>query len=185
MIFWHAALVRWIVFWKQGVEKTTEFAFAYETNVANLHRFIRVPWTWLPQRMSVQGIFDGKLFAENIAVGHWGSQESRRTTQRPEVRVRGPVCGEAVLPRISHMTRTMLKRVPSQPSLSPPCSSLSLPLSSRQCHCYHPRTIIPLVLVLSIITCSSPLLSPWSPPFSSCRIALIVSTTPQHGKSTQ
>jgi len=48
MIFWHAALVGWIVFWKQGVEKAIEFAFVYETNVANLNRFIRVPWTWLP-----------------------------------------------------------------------------------------------------------------------------------------
>jgi len=70
MIFWHAAFVGWIVFWKQGVEKSMEFASAYETNVANLHRLIRVPWTWLPQGMSVQRIFDGKLFAENIAVGH-------------------------------------------------------------------------------------------------------------------
>jgi hypothetical protein len=83
MIFWHAALVGWVVFWKQGVEKTAEFAFAYETNVANLHRLIRVPWTWLPQSMSVQRIFDGKLFPENIAIGHRGAQESRRATQCP------------------------------------------------------------------------------------------------------
>jgi hypothetical protein len=80
MIVWHAALVGWIVFWKQDIEKTMEFAFAYESNVANLHRLIRVPWTWLPQSMSVQGIFDGKLFAKYIAIGHRGSQESRRTT---------------------------------------------------------------------------------------------------------
>jgi hypothetical protein len=83
MVFWHATLVGWIVCWKQGVEKTMEFAPAYETNVANLHRHTRVPWTWLPQSMSVQRVFDGKLFAENIAVGHRGSQESTRTTQRP------------------------------------------------------------------------------------------------------
>ena len=76
MIFWHATLMGWIVCWKQGVEKTMEFAIANETNVANLHRLIRVPWTWLPQSMSVQRIFDGKLFAKNIAVGHWGSEES-------------------------------------------------------------------------------------------------------------
>ena len=64
MIFWHAVLVGWIVFWKQGVEKTIESAFAYETNVANLHRLIWVTWTWLPQSMSVLWIFDGQLFAE-------------------------------------------------------------------------------------------------------------------------
>jgi hypothetical protein len=70
MIVWHATLMGWIVFWKQDVEKTMEFAFAYETNVANLHRLIRVPWTWLPQSMSVLGISDGKLFAKYIAFGH-------------------------------------------------------------------------------------------------------------------
>jgi hypothetical protein len=79
MIFRHAVLVGWIVFRKQGVEKTVESASAYETNVANLHGLIRVPWTWLPQSMSVQRIFDGKLFAKDIAVRHRGSQESRRT----------------------------------------------------------------------------------------------------------
>jgi hypothetical protein len=83
MIIWHAVLVGWMVCWKQGVEKTMEFASAYETNVANLNRLIRVRWTWLPQSVSVQRIFDGKLFAKDIAVGHRGSQEPRRTTQRP------------------------------------------------------------------------------------------------------
>ena len=77
IIFWHTALVGRIVFGKQCVEKTTEFAFANETNVANLHRLIRVPWTWLPQSMSVRGISDGKLFAKYIEVGHRRSQESR------------------------------------------------------------------------------------------------------------
>ena len=84
MILWHATLlVGWIVCWKQGVEKTMEFAFAYETNVANLHRLFWVPWAWLPQSMSVRRICDGKLFAENLVVGHRRSQESRRTAQRP------------------------------------------------------------------------------------------------------
>ena len=95
MIFWHAELVGWIVCWKQGIENTTKIAFAYETNVANLHRHIRVPWTWLPQSMTIRGIIDSKLFAKNIAVGHRGSQESRRTTPW--------VSGCVVLPRISHM----------------------------------------------------------------------------------
>jgi hypothetical protein len=82
MIVWHATFMGWIVFWKQDVEKTMEFAFAHETNVTNLHRLIRVPWTWLPQSKSIRGIFDGKLFAKYIEVGHRRSQESRRTTQR-------------------------------------------------------------------------------------------------------
>ena len=88
MTIWHAVLVGWMACWKQGVEKTMEFASAYETNVANLHRLIWVRWTWLPQGMPVQRIFDGKLFTENIAVGHRKSQEPRRTTQRP----RGKAC---------------------------------------------------------------------------------------------
>ena len=77
-----------------------EFAFAYETNVANLHRLIRVPWTWLPQSMSVQRVFDGKLFAKNIAVSHQGSKESRGTAQRSWgrcVSVGEVYVGEAVL----------------------------------------------------------------------------------------
>ena len=90
MIFWHAALVGWVVCWKQGVEETMEFASAYKTNVADLHRLIRDPWTWLPQGMSVQRIFDGKLLAENIAVGHGGSQEPRRTTRRQASFMRRP-----------------------------------------------------------------------------------------------
>ena len=99
MIFWHTTLVGWIVRWKQGVEKATKFAFAYEPNVADLHRLIWVPWTWLPQSMSVRRIFNGKLFAKNIAVGHRGSQESRITTERQLG------CVWEGLPRISHMTQ--------------------------------------------------------------------------------
>ena len=91
MTFWHAVLMGFIVFRKQGVEKSMEFASAYETNVANLHMLLRVPWTRLPQCMSVRRIFDGKLFAENIALVHRGSQESRRITQRPWGEVCVPV----------------------------------------------------------------------------------------------
>ena len=54
MIFWNAELiVGWIICWKQGIEKTMEFASAYETDVANFHGPIQVPWTWPPQGMSV------------------------------------------------------------------------------------------------------------------------------------
>jgi hypothetical protein len=69
MIFWHT-LVGWIVCWKQSVKKTMEFASAYETDIANMHGYIWVPWTWRPQGMSVRRILDCKLFAEDIIVSH-------------------------------------------------------------------------------------------------------------------
>jgi hypothetical protein len=54
IMFWYAELlVRWIVCWKQGVEKTMEFASAYETDIPDLHGPIWFPWAWLPQGMSV------------------------------------------------------------------------------------------------------------------------------------
>ena len=70
MIFWHTKLVRWIIYWKQGVEKTMEFAPARETDIANLHGHVWVPWTWHPQCMSVRRMLDCKLFAENVVVVH-------------------------------------------------------------------------------------------------------------------
>jgi hypothetical protein len=70
MTFWHSSLVGWIAFWKQGIEKTMEFASAYETDIANLHRPIRVLWTWPPQGMSVRRMLDCELFAEDVVVGH-------------------------------------------------------------------------------------------------------------------
>ena len=71
MIFWHAEHVGWIICWKQGVEKTMEFASAYETDVANFDGPIRVLWAWPPQGMSIGRILDSKLFAEDVEVGHW------------------------------------------------------------------------------------------------------------------
>jgi hypothetical protein len=71
MIFWHPALLEWVVCWKESVEETMEIASAYKTNIANLHWLIWVTWTWPPQGMSVRGIFDCKLFAEDLVVGHW------------------------------------------------------------------------------------------------------------------
>ena len=74
MMFWHASIVGWIACWKQGVEEAMEIPVAYETDIANLHRPIRVP-----QGMSVRMI-KCKLFAEDVEVGHrafhW-EQESR------------------------------------------------------------------------------------------------------------
>jgi hypothetical protein len=78
IIFWHAKLVGWIICWKQGVEKTVKFASTYETDVSDLHRPIWSPWTWLPQSMSVRRILDGKLFTEDVVVGHREPQESRK-----------------------------------------------------------------------------------------------------------
>ena len=62
--------------------------------------------------------------------------------------------------------------------------SLSLLLSSCQpeCYRYHPGDIPPVLVLTIILTrcclCSSPRLSPLTLSFSWCRIALIVSTTP-------
>jgi hypothetical protein len=85
MIFWHASLVGWIVCWKQGIEKTMKFAPAYETNVADLHGPIWCLWTWLPQGMSVRRILDGKLFAEDVVVGHRVLQKSRKLSREGDV----------------------------------------------------------------------------------------------------
>ena len=70
MIFRYAELVGWIICWEEGVEKTMEFSSAYEADIANLHGHTRVPWTWPPQGMSIRGIFESELFAEDIVVGH-------------------------------------------------------------------------------------------------------------------
>jgi hypothetical protein len=97
MMFWHAELLGWIICWKQGIEKTMEIAFAYETDIANLNASIWVPWTWPPQGMSVRRVLDCKLFAEDVKVSHRGLQEydgerrgdvARKTCECPAVRSR-------------------------------------------------------------------------------------------------
>jgi hypothetical protein len=70
MIFWHSSLMGWMVCWQQGVEKTVEFASAYEADIADLHRPVGVPWTRSPQGMSARRILDCKLFAEDVVVSH-------------------------------------------------------------------------------------------------------------------
>jgi hypothetical protein len=80
MIFWHAELVRWVVCWQQGVEKTVEFACTYETDVADLHWPIWVPWVRLPQCMSERRILDCELFAKDVVVGHLKPQESKKNS---------------------------------------------------------------------------------------------------------
>jgi hypothetical protein len=78
IMFWHAELVRRIVCWKEGVEKTMEIASAYETDIAYLHGPIWVTWTWPPQGMSVRRILDCKLIAEDVVVGHRDSEGQRK-----------------------------------------------------------------------------------------------------------
>jgi hypothetical protein len=85
MIFWHAELVGGIVCWQQGVEKAMEFPPAYETDIADLHGPIWVPWIWLPQCMSERRILECKLVAKDVVVGHLGPQGSRKNSQRPSV----------------------------------------------------------------------------------------------------
>ena len=81
MVFWHTELVGWIVCWQQGVEKTVEFASAYETNVTELHGPIRVPRVRLPQGMPKRRILDCKLIPKDVEVGHLGA--TKKNSQRP------------------------------------------------------------------------------------------------------
>ncbi len=57
MGFWDAGEhVGWVVFWKQSVEKTIEFASAYKTDIPDLHGPIWVKWAiwiWLPECVSI------------------------------------------------------------------------------------------------------------------------------------
>jgi hypothetical protein len=66
-MLWHVGL---IFCGTQSIEKTMEFAIAYETDIAYFYGPIRFPWAWLPERMSVRRIFDCKLLAKNVVVGH-------------------------------------------------------------------------------------------------------------------
>ena len=70
MIFWHAELVGLIVRRQQGIEKSVEFTFAYEADVADLHGPIRIPWGRVPQCMTERRILDCKLFAKDVVVSH-------------------------------------------------------------------------------------------------------------------
>jgi hypothetical protein len=72
MIFWNTSFMGWIICWKQGIEKTMEFASEYEPDVTDSHGPIWFPWTWLPKGVSVRRILDGELFAKDVVVGHWG-----------------------------------------------------------------------------------------------------------------
>ena len=92
MIFWHAELVGWIICWKQGTEKTMKTASTYKTDIANLHGPVWSPWTWPPQGIPVRGILDGKLFAEDLVVGHWHRNGNSERKFSISVRVRCEGC---------------------------------------------------------------------------------------------
>ena len=79
IVLWHTEqAMGLIVFGKQSIEKTVEFAFAYVTDVANLHGAIQSPQTWprLPQGMTICRIPDHKLFTKDVIVGHWAIEGS-------------------------------------------------------------------------------------------------------------
>ena len=98
---------------KQGIEKTMEFATAYETDVTDLHGHIRVPWVWFPQSMSECRILDCKLFAKDVVVGHLGPQGSKDSLnfKRPCVRVTGVGKGRRLgHARLPEQLRTQLTK---------------------------------------------------------------------------
>jgi hypothetical protein len=78
MVLWNTELLRGIVCREQGIEETVEFASTYETDVADFHRHIWSPWTWLPQGMSELGVLDCQLFAKYVVVGHCWMQGSNK-----------------------------------------------------------------------------------------------------------
>ena len=85
----------WIVCGKESIEKTVKFAFAYVTDVANLHGAIQSPRTWprLPQGISIRRICDRKLFAKDVVVGHWGIEVSLTRLETRSVLISLPVRG--------------------------------------------------------------------------------------------
>src|SRR6266702_2454303 len=72
------------IFWtKQNIEKTVELPFSNETDVANRHGGISTAWTWLPECVSIGRIFDCKVVAKNVVVGHCGGGvRNRRQTRK-------------------------------------------------------------------------------------------------------
>ena len=88
VVFWHAEHVGWVILWKKSAEQTIEFACSYKSDIADLNRPIWVPWTWLPQCVSVRRIFYGKPFAEDIVLCHRRPQleESRELSMPLGVR---------------------------------------------------------------------------------------------------
>lgn len=70
VIFWYTELVGWMIGGKKSVEETDESAFAYKTDIANLHGIMQARRTGLPQAMAVAGILARKVSTKNAVVGH-------------------------------------------------------------------------------------------------------------------
>jgi hypothetical protein len=100
--------VGWIVCWKQGVEKSMKIATTYETDIANLHGPIGVPWIWPPQGMSIRRILDCKLFAEDVVVGHRDRKGAGKGQRNLSVLVE--VWGDDVAPLMSAVNPSVRSR---------------------------------------------------------------------------
>jgi hypothetical protein len=83
VIFRYTEGVGWMICRKESVEKAVESAFAYEPDVTNFHGE-----TWSlgpshgpghPEGMSVRGVLDRELRAEDVIVGHgrWWQDEGK------------------------------------------------------------------------------------------------------------
>ena len=79
----HAEILGWIVCGKQCIEKTMEFAHAYETDVADFHGLIWTVWTGVPEGMSVVRISKSELFAKDVVVGHDYAAGSKKEFTMP------------------------------------------------------------------------------------------------------
>jgi hypothetical protein len=71
--------VRLIFCGEQSIEKTVKSSTAYETDVPDFHWVIWFCWTRLPKGMSIRRVFDRKLFAKDIEIGHQWPQGSSKT----------------------------------------------------------------------------------------------------------
>jgi len=70
VIFWYTELVGWVIGGKKSVEETMESAFAYKTDITNLHGIMQVRRAGLPQGMTVSRILAGKLPTKDVVEGH-------------------------------------------------------------------------------------------------------------------
>jgi hypothetical protein len=71
MMLWYAeSFMRGMVFCEKSVEQAVEFAFANETDVANLSWRVLSSRVWLPQGVAESMILDRKLIAKDVIVCH-------------------------------------------------------------------------------------------------------------------
>jgi len=59
VVFWNTIhLMGWVVWVKQNIEETMESPSPDETDVADRHSGITIPWTWFPERVSIGRVLD-------------------------------------------------------------------------------------------------------------------------------